>query len=60
MTKNLEIRRSIKKAGLFQWQVAEKYGVSESQFSRMLRHDLPSEEQEQILAIIQKLKEEIQ
>lgn len=57
MTNNLVIRRAIKKAGLFQWQVAEKYGVTESHFSRMLRHELPPEEQQIILTIIQNLKE---
>lgn len=59
LTKNLVIRRAIKKAGLFQWQVAERYGVSESQFSRMLRYELPEEEIKVILTIIEKLKEDI-
>ncbi|MEI1420929.1 2-oxoglutarate and iron-dependent oxygenase domain-containing protein [Bacillus cabrialesii] len=57
MTSNLEIRRAIKKTGLFQWQVAERYGVSESQFSRMLRRELPDEEKRLILNIIEQLKE---
>lgn len=38
-----EIKELIKSIGLKQWNVAEFYGISEGNFSRLLRKD-PSEE----------------
>ena len=40
------------KAGLKQWQVAELAGYREDKFSRMLRHELPKEEQKRIVQLI--------
>ncbi len=37
------------------WQVAEKLGLHDSNFSRKLRHELPAEETEQIIQIIDDL-----
>ena len=44
-----EIRRKIKDAGLFQYQVADKVGVNEVTFIRWLRKPL-SPEREQIVS----------
>ena len=54
---NKDIRQKIKKSKLFQWQVAEHIGISESSFSRRLRHELPESEKQNIYDIVQKLKE---
>lgn len=40
------------RAGLKQWQVAELAGYREDKFSRMLRHELPAEEQKRIVQLI--------
>ena len=37
------------------WQVAETLGLHDSNFSRTLRHELPAEETEQIIQIIDDL-----
>ena len=56
--KNLDIRNEITNSGLNYWQVAEGIGVSDSTFSRLLRHELPDEKKEEIRAAIQKITSE--
>ena len=41
MRENMDIRNSAKKAGVFLWEVAEAYGINDSNFSRKLRKDMP-------------------
>jgi predicted XRE-type DNA-binding protein len=53
---NLDIRNTILKANLKQWEVAEKYGLSESNFSRLFRRELSSDKKKKIIDIITKLK----
>lgn len=55
---NKEIRRKIGAYGLRQWQVADALGMSEATFYRKLRTELPSEEKEKFLAIIDELGKE--
>ena len=52
---NKEIRNAAGGHGLKLWQVAEALGMNESAFSRKLRHELPQEEKEKILAVIDDL-----
>lgn len=54
-TANIEIRDKAKKNGVKFWMVAEKLGVSESVFSRKLRHELDADERAQVLAVIEEL-----
>lgn len=54
---NQDIRKKVKEAGLYLWQVAERRGYTDSAFSRKLRHELPQEEKERIRQIIKELKE---
>lgn len=50
---NIDIRDAIKQNGLFGYQVAEKIGVTEFSFSRMLaRKELTPERKRQILEAI--------
>lgn len=56
--KNLDIRNEITNSGLNYWQVAEGIGVSDSTFSRLLRHELPDEKKEEIRSAIRELKQE--
>lgn len=55
---NIEIRRRAAGAGVRLWQVAEELGLADSSLSRKLRHELPAEEKQKILEIIERLKEE--
>lgn len=57
---NTEIRRSAKNAGVRLWEVAAAYGINDGNFSRKLRQELPQEEKEKILAIIDRLAQEKQ
>lgn len=57
---NKEIREAAKNAGIHLWQVAEAYGINDGNFSRKLRQELPQEEKEKILAIINRLAQEKQ
>lgn len=53
---NKEVKKMMKEKGLFQWQVAEALGISEWQFSRYLRHELPSNKKRQVIEAIKKIE----
>lgn len=57
--KNQEIRQAAMRKGVRMWQIAEALGVHENTFSRRLRTELPQEEQEKILSIIDDLSREV-
>lgn len=57
-TANKEIREAAKSADICLWQVAEKIGVNDGNFSRKLRKELPQQEKEHILTIIDTLAKE--
>ena len=57
---NKEIRSAAKNAGIRLWEVAAAYGINDGNFSRKLRRELPQEEKEKILAIIDRLAQEKQ
>lgn len=57
---NKEIRIAAKNAGVRLWEVAAAYGINDSNFSRKLRQELPQQEKEKILAIIDRLAKEKQ
>ena len=54
--KNHEIRIAAKKAQINLWKIADALGITDSTFSRKLRHELPENEKARILAIIHKLE----
>jgi hypothetical protein len=56
MLANQDIRQEVIEAGLKLWQLAELLNISDGNFSRKLRHELPTEEKAKIRAIIYKLK----
>lgn len=56
--KNKDIRQAAKTAGVKLWQVAEVVGVNDGNFSRKLRHELPEDEKQKILEIIDRLSKE--
>mgnify|MGYP006081551197 CR=1 FL=1 len=52
---NEDVRRAAAVAGLRLWQVAERLGVADSNFSRRLRRELSPEEKARIFDIINEL-----
>lgn len=58
ITANGEIRKAAKSKGVKLWEVAEALGTSDAAFSRKLRRELPSEERERVLSIIDQLAAE--
>lgn len=55
--KNRVIKEEIKKSKLFQWQVAEVIGITESAFSRKMRYELLDDDKKLVLEAIQILNE---
>jgi len=53
---NQEIREAIKKAHVWQWEVAQALGISENTLIRWLRKDLSSEQRAAIIAAIEKVR----
>ena len=52
---NLEIRRKLKEANLYQWQLAEGMKIAEQTLVRKLRRELPEEDKQKIFAIIDEI-----
>ena len=57
-TANKEIRSAARDAGVRLWQVAERIGMNDGNFSRKLRRELPDQEKKEILEIIKTLAAE--
>lgn len=55
MEANAEIRSAAKNAGVRLWEIAEQLGMNDGNFSRKLRRELPVQERDKILEIINKL-----
>lgn len=55
MTANQDIRAAIKTSKVKSWQVAYVLGLQDSNFSKMLRFELPKNEKARILSAINKL-----
>lgn len=60
MVKNTSIRKKAKSCGICLWQIAAAYGISDGNFSRKLRQELSTEDQEKIMRIIDQLAQEKQ
>lgn len=56
IVKNYDIRRAAKDEGVRLWQVGEEMGITDSNFSRLLRRELDTETREKVLGIIEQLK----
>lgn len=56
--KNKDIREAAKRAGVCLWEVAERLGINDGNFSRKLRKELSSQEREKIMEIINELAKE--
>ena len=57
---NADIREYAKSKSVYLWQIAERYGLHEGNFSRLLRHPLPEEKREKVIGIINEIANEQQ
>lgn len=57
---NEDIRQKARESNIFLWEIAFRYGVSDGNFSRKLRKELPMNEKQKILGIIEALAQERQ
>lgn len=55
--KNKEIRDYARIKDVRLWQIAEKLNLQDSNFSRLLRHELSADKKQQIYKIIDELAE---
>lgn len=55
MSCNADIREAAKEAGVRLWEVAERMGTTDSNFSRMLRHELSAAQKAKAMASIKLL-----
>lgn len=58
--KNIDIREAAARAGVKLWQIADKLGIYDGNFSRRLRNELSEEEKKKIFSIIDELVKEEQ
>lgn len=49
---NMPIRKKLKANGIFQWQLADKLGITETRFIILLRKELPKETQQRYINLI--------
>lgn len=55
---NLDIRKAATNAGVKLWEIAEIYGISDTNFSKKLRRELPEPEKQKIFEIIEQIHSE--
>lgn len=55
---NEHIKRYAKERDVKLWEVAYRYGITDGNFSRKLRRELPDQEQKKIINIINDLAKE--
>ena len=53
---NARIREALKSSGLHQWELADLLGVAEGTLIRKLRRDLPEDDQQRIIDLINQNK----
>ena len=53
---NQDIRLEAAGAGVKLWQIAERLGIADCNFSRKLRKELPAEKKAEIRVIIEELR----
>lgn len=56
--RNKEIRDYIKSKGIPMWRVAERLGIADSNFSRMLRYEISEDKKKEIMHIVDELATE--
>lgn len=54
---NQDIKLLARESGVKLWQIAESLKITDTMFSKRLRHELPDEKKAEIRSIIKELKE---
>ena len=52
---NEEVKKAIRKHGIYHYQIADVMGLQDSAFSKLLRKELPDEKKKEIYAAITRL-----
>lgn len=52
---NSDVRTKARENGVRLWEIADKLGISEPTITRKLRRELPADEKQKILAIIDEI-----
>lgn len=52
---NMDIRQAARTKGVYLWQIADRLGLQDSNFARILRKELAADEKTKIFAIIDAL-----
>lgn len=55
---NLDVRERAASNGVMLWEIAERYGCNDGNFSRKLRRELSDEDKLKIFGIIEEIKSE--
>lgn len=55
MKANLDIKAKAKQYSVFLWEIADKLNVTDGNFSRKLRRELPAEEKQRIFSLIDEI-----
>ena len=55
MVTNVEIRKAAKERGVKLWEIANRIGVNDGNFSRKLRKELSFDEKNRILAVVDEI-----
>ncbi len=55
--KNQRIREAAREAGVCLWEIGERIGLNDGNFSRKLRRELDDAETERVLTIIREISE---
>ncbi len=53
-----EVKQLAKESGIFLWQIAEKLGINDGNFSRKLRKPLSDADTAKVLDAVEQLKKE--
>lgn len=52
---NSEVREAAKEKGVRMWEIAERLKISETTFSKTLRHELPDKKKQCLLGLIDEI-----
>ena len=59
ISRNKDIKDYIKKSGVQFWRVAERLGMADTSFSRILRYELSNERKQEIYKAVDDLADEM-
>lgn len=55
---NIDVKKAARAAGVPQWMICERLGISEPTLTRWLRQPLPDEKKKRILEVISEIESE--